>query len=218
MLGRSVYREDNMLLDKYKLVIFDWDGTLSTSTPIARAARFTKIRYSLSDIEKKRHLYKKVKFKDDMRTEEVSRLYAFIYDMYSYFYKPRLKEGVIELMKRLRKLGKRIAIFRDSNRYRLYDETKKLGIGLYVDYILSADTIKRFKPNPTGLISIARRFRVKKNECLYVGDMAVDVYTARFAGIDSCAVANGVDPYKLLKEVKPNYLLRNIESLLKTKN
>ena len=47
--------------------------------------------------------------------------------------------------------------------------------------------------------------------------MAVDVYTARFAGIDSCAIADGVDPYGLLKSVKPDYMVRSIEELMKDK-
>ena len=82
-----------------------------------------------------------------------------------------------------------------------------------VDWILSAESIKRFKPNPTGIVAIEKRLKVKAKDCVYVGDMAVDVYTARFAGVDSCAIANGVDPYNLLKRVKPTYLVRNIGAL-----
>ncbi len=192
-------------------------GPFSTSTPIARAARFTKIRYGLQDIERKRHLYKVDEVKDTLGAEEISRFYAFLFDLYSVFYKPRLKEGALDLVKQLRKKGKKIAIFSDSNRYRLFSETRRLGIRGNVDFILSADSIKRFKPNPTGIVALTKKFKVKKSECVYVGDMAVDVYTARFAGVDSCAIAKGVDPYMLLKGVNPKYLVRNIESLSRTK-
>lgn len=207
-----------MMLDRYKLVIFDWDGTLSTSTSIVRAARFTKLRYSLQDIEKNVHLYKQHEVEDNIEVEEINRFYALIFDLYSVFAKPKLKDGVIDMLKSLKKKGKKIAIFSDSNRYRLYSETRKLGVRKYADWVLSADSIKKFKPNPSGILAIIRRYNMKKKDCIYLGDMAADVYTARFAGIDACAIADGVDPYSLLKSVRPRYLKRNLNELLKGKS
>ena len=39
-------------------------------------------------------------------------------------------------------------------------ETKKLRCASYVDLVLSADTINKFKPNPTGLVTIVNKFKV----------------------------------------------------------
>lgn len=204
-----------MLLDKYKLVIFDWDGTLSTSSFIVKIARFAKTRYNREDIERKKDIYKVEEVTDTKAAEEINRIYAFLYSIYAVFYTPRLKRNAMALIKHLKKNGKKVAIFSDSNRHRLLMETKKLGVVDYIDFVLSADTIDKFKPNPTGLVTIAGKLKIGKKDCVYVGDMAVDVYTARFAGIDSCAIADGVDPYWLLKSVKPKYIARSIEDLWK---
>ncbi len=202
-----------MMLDRYKLIIFDWDGTLSTSSWIVKIARFFKWRYGKGYIERNKADYKVDSVTKLKKAEDISRTYSFFFSIYCLFYRPRLKHGVIELIKHLKKNGKKVAIFSDSNRYRLLVETKRLGMVDYVDFILSADSIDRFKPNPTGIIAIAQKFKKKRSQCLYVGDMAVDMYTAKFAGVDGCAVADGVDPYALLKSVDPVYIARNLEDM-----
>ncbi len=204
-----------MFLDKYKLVIFDWDGTLSTSTSLVNVSRFMKLRYGVKDIERRKSVYASETAENAKRDESMNRIYAFLYDLYSLFYRPRLKDGVLDLLMDLKKDGKKVAIFSDSNQYRLESETKALGIRGKVDMIMSADTIKKFKPNPAGLLMIAKKFKVDKSECIYLGDMVVDIYTARFAGIDSCAIADGIDPYSLLKRMKPDYLAKSISELPK---
>ncbi|MDE1834632.1 MAG: HAD-IA family hydrolase [Candidatus Micrarchaeota archaeon] len=186
---------------------------MSTSTPLVRIARFSRRRYNIQNIERKSSSYTVdtlVKLREE---EEASRFYDFVYTIYSKFYTPWLKDGVLDLFKALRKKGKKIAIFSDSNRYRLFIEARKLGILDKVDFVLSADSIKRYKPNPTGLMAIADKFGMRKRDCLYIGDMVVDIYTARFAGIDSCAVTDGIDPYDLLKSVNPKYISKNLLSI-----
>lgn len=198
-----------MLIDRYSLFIFDWDGTLSTSTSIVKLARLITRRYSVSHITVNSDRYRverMPKFKD----ERTGRLYSLAYWIYSIIYKPKLKPGVLELLKLLKKKGKKIAIFSDSNRFRLAIEVNRLGVMDYADFVLSADSIKKLKPNPTGLITIVKQFGYRKGRCIYVGDMASDVFTARFAGLKACAVADGVDSYGLLKRVGADYITRSI--------
>lgn len=205
-----------MLIDRYSLFIFDWDGTLSSPTFIVRVARLIKRRYSVSRISSHKGSYKIEKmprFKD----EKMSRLYALAYYIYSIFYKPKLKPGAIELFKLLKKRGKKIAVFSDSNRFRLAIEAKKLGIMDYADFVLSADTIKKFKPNPTGLMTIVNQFKFKKSDCIYVGDMAADAFTAKFAGVSFCAVADGVDSEELLEQVGADYIAKSLQSIKKVR-
>ncbi len=202
-----------MLIDRYRLFIFDWDGTLATSTSLVRAARLMQTRYNVGKIAKKR-----AKFKADKNTElnesvRLNRLYAFIYELYSAFYKPKLKPGALELLKLLKKRGKKIAIFSDANKHRLFIEARKLGVTEYSDFMLSAASIKRFKPDPTGIAKIVENFKCNKEECIYIGDMAVDAYVAKFAGISSCVVTDGVDPYDILRRAKPDHIVTNLAAI-----
>ncbi len=198
---------------KYDLFIFDWDGTLSTSTSLVKVSRYFQRRYSIDHI--RRH-GKPAGGQSAARAagrESIGRLYAKLYDFYSKFSRPKLQRGALDLLKTLRKRHKKVAIFSDSNRYRLMSEVRLLGVLPYVDLILSADSIKRYKPNPDGLFLIMRRFKVPKERSIYIGDMASDIMTSRFAGISVASVSNGVDPYALLKEIRPDYLFRNLGEL-----
>ncbi len=199
-----------MPISDYKLFIFDWDGTLSTSTLLVKLSRFLQRRYSVDYIKAHFRDYEKKGIKGIQVREEVNRTYAQLYELYSYFSKPRLQPGVVELLRELKERRKKVAIFSDSARYRLVREIRMLGLTSYVDFILSAESIGRYKPNPQGLLVIAQHFEIKKSDSLYVGDMASDILTARFARIDICSMGNGIDPYKLLKELKPDYLFRNL--------
>ena len=201
-----------MLIDRYSLFIFDWDGTLATSTTLVKAARLLQTRYKIETIDKQdwKSSESKAKIEDAVK---INRFYAMIYELYSTFYRPQLKPGALELLKLLKKKGKKIAIFSDANKHRLFIETKRLGVDKYVDFSLSAASIKKYKPNPIGIKEIVRRLGGKNKQSLYIGDMAVDVYVARFAGIDSCAVSDGVDPQDVLERVGPNHLVKNLKAL-----
>lgn len=204
-----------MSIRDYELFIFDWDGTLSTSTFIIRVSNLLKMRYLPKHIMKHEEEYREQAEKNIVITEERNKLISILYNFYSMFVMPELKPGGMELLKLLRKKGKKVAIFSDSQSYRLMTEVKKLGILEHVDFILSASSIGHYKPDPTGLMLIADKYKKGKKKVLYVGDMPSDVMTAKFAGFSSCALGDGLAPYSSFKEVRPDYLFRNIQAMLK---
>jgi HAD superfamily hydrolase (TIGR01549 family) len=204
-----------MLLEKYKLFIFDWDGTLSTSTALVRATRFLERRYDIGYIRKNRKRFEIRTVSELKAQERKNELFAFAYSIYSIFAKVKLKENALETVKFLKKRRKKIAVFSDSKKERIFIEMRELGMLDYVDFVLSADSIKRYKPNPTGLLLIAKKFNVRKGDVIYIGDMAADIFTARFAKIAACGIANGVDPDFLIKEAEPDYLFGNLASFLR---
>ncbi len=202
-----------MLIDRYSLFIFDWDGTLATSTTLVRAARLLQTRYNVKKLPKRGSGLRADSRAELVEAVKINRLYAFLYELYSAFYKPKLKPGALDLLKLLKKRGKKIAIFSDANRHRLHIEARKLGAEKYADFMLSAASIGRYKPDPTGITKIVERLGAGKGKSIYIGDMAVDVYVARFAGVASCAVSDGVDPEDVLREAKPAYLVPNLKAI-----
>ncbi|MDE1851067.1 MAG: HAD-IA family hydrolase [Candidatus Micrarchaeota archaeon] len=199
-----------MFLEKYDLFIFDWDGTLSTSSALVKVTRFLKRRYNIDYVRAHKELYTIGSMKDVRKKEGRAKLYSLIYDIYSRFTRAELKPGAMELLKALKKHRKKVAVFSDSNRHRLYIETRKTNAVKYLDFILSADSIRSFKPDPAGINTVIENFDVPKKRCLYIGDMAVDVFTAKFAGIGSCSVLDGLDPKDLLEKVGPDYFVEDL--------
>lgn len=146
----------------------------------------------------------------------MSRFYSVFDDAYSIFFRPRLKGDAIQLLEFLKRKHKKIAVFSDSKTYRIMKEMRELGVLKYFDCVITAESIDRYKPNPTGLLLLLDRFKTPKNKSIYIGDMASDVLTAKFAGMNSCAVSDGIDTHELLLDAKPTYAFRTLHGFLKT--
>jgi phosphoglycolate phosphatase len=63
----------------------------------------------------------------------------------------------------------------------------------YFDCVLGPESVARPKPHPDMIRAILAEFRLTARQCLYVGDMPLDVQTASAAGLDCLLLATG--PY-----------------------
>ncbi|MGB9732368.1 MAG: HAD family hydrolase [Candidatus Micrarchaeia archaeon] len=203
-----------MKLSEFELFIFDFDGTLSMPSFLVRLTRFFKRRYKIDFIIEHEDLFSKEgKVVVERRLEWREKLFSKIYDLYAFFFKPKIKPGTIEVLRELKRMKKKVALFSDGKEDRIRKELAMLRLEEYFDLILAADSIKIFKPNPTPLLLILRNMKVPKKKSVYIGDMAVDIMTARFAGISSCAVADGLGGKRDLEKAKPDFLFDNLKKL-----
>ena len=203
------------ILEKYDLFIFDWDNTLSSSTAPVNAIQCLKkgfaVRYARAHPEK----YTDGAKIGNMRiVENEHSFYSTLYDCYTYFFRPGLKKDALAVLKYLKRRGKKVAVFSDAKKYRLYTETRKSGVTEYIDLELSSEAIRYYKPHPAGLLLIMDRFKVGRKRTLYIGDAASDILTAEFAGVDGCGVADGIETYEGLKAARAKYVFRDLDSFL----
>ncbi|HEY1191774.1 MAG TPA: HAD-IA family hydrolase, partial [Gemmata sp.] len=69
---------------------------------------------------------------------------------------------------------------------------RALGLAPYFAHVLGPDDVQdRAKPDPAMLLEGLRRLDVSAPEAVYVGDMVVDVRTARAAGVPVWFVPTG---------------------------
>ena len=207
-----------MLLDENDLFIFDWDGTLVTSGILIRVSKLIKTRYRIDHILRHRDTYEVKSVAGLEIKEETNKIFSIIYGFYSKLTAVRMKDGSEELLRALKEKGKKVCIFSDSNATRLIGEVRKTNVLKYADFVLSADSINRYKPDPSGILIIANKYKTKRNRVVYVGDMASDVLTSRFAGVKACALADGLDPKQVIKQTKPDYFFNSIRDMLDSVN
>jgi HAD superfamily hydrolase (TIGR01509 family) len=110
-----------------------------------------------------------------------------------------LLPSVSETLPLLRASGLRLAVA--TNKALTFTERilTHLEVDRYFDCVLGPEAVARPKPHPDMIDTILAHFELTKQECLYVGDMPLDVDTASRAGLDCLLVATGPYPYPTLE-------------------
>ena len=170
---------------KNKLIIFDLDGVLINS--------INNMKYSLNKtsrelkIELKFEIYKKylgLPFEDIMKKMKISDNIKNIKKRYEFFSEQNLSKVKIKksFVGELIKLKKNfyLSVFTSKNRKRTLQILKKYKL---FDYIVTSDDIKKGKPNPEGLKKILSKFKISRNNCLFIGDSIYDYYASNSAKI-----------------------------------
>lgn len=208
-------------MSKPRLIIFDLDGTLVNAYPaIIESFNFTlkKLGYPLQNsltIRKavgwgdENLLRPFIKKKDLSKALKIYRRHH----RFSLLKKSYLFAGVKNLLKYLKKKNFKIAIA--SNRPTVFTKLiiKNLSIKEYIDYILCADRLKYIKPHPQILYEIIKKFSLKPEEALYVGDMVIDIEAGRRAEIKTVAVTTGSNTEEELALIKPFKIISRITQL-----
>ncbi len=92
---------------------------------------------------------------------------------------------------------------------------KSLGSRLkYFKLIVGHEQVKKLKPHPEGINFILKKINIDRSKTLIIGDSYVDVLAGRNAGIKTGVVSWGLDKWKELLKLKPDYLFENPEDLL----
>jgi 2-phosphoglycolate phosphatase len=88
-----------------------------------------------------------------------------------------------------------------------------LGIASYLNVVLGPEDVAHPKPAPDMLRAGVSRLRVTAEQTLYIGDMTVDIQTARAAGVSVWVVPTGSDEIETLRQAHPDRLLHNLGEL-----
>jgi len=79
----------------------------------------------------------------------------------------------------------KLAVLSLNTRTTIIESLKLAGIYEKIDYIVGREDVRKWKPNPKGLLKIRDHYGVKKEEIIYIGDLEKDVITGKNAGIEA---------------------------------
>ncbi|HZT80101.1 MAG TPA: HAD-IA family hydrolase, partial [Gemmataceae bacterium] len=88
-----------------------------------------------------------------------------------------------------------------------------LGVAPFFDVVLGPSDVPHPKPAPDMLREALRRLGVAPAEALYIGDMDVDVQTARAAGLPVWVVPTGSADRAALRAARPDRLIEGLGDL-----
>lgn len=207
---------------KYKMVVFDFDGTLVDSiSAIANGIVLAnqKIGIKPCSLETAKSVIG-LGFEDMVQIvapDLPSERYQEYIDIYVKYYRevdPHLElfKGVPELIQNLKDNSVKVAIATGKTRLGLDRITKRMGIDRWFDDTITSDEAKP-KPDPLMLEKLMQRNRLKKEEVVMVGDSVHDVRLAHAAGVDCIAVTFGATPAGTLSALKPKAVVGSIPQL-----
>lgn len=95
----------------------------------------------------------------------------------NYLVKTRPYDGIPELLRQLKTLGVKMAVFSNKTDEFTHNIVQALMPGLFDEVVgYTSEALK--KPNPAVALQIAERLEVAPSEMIYIGDSGVDMQTA----------------------------------------
>ena len=122
--------------------------------------------------------------------------------------------GAAELLAALRRAGKKIGLCSNTPRIFSIAILEHFKLSADFDSVLGPEDVPLPKPAPDMVRVCLERLGVSKESALYVGDMTVDIQTARAAGVPVWIVPTGSDDWQTLKDARPDRLLTDLQEMV----
>jgi phosphoglycolate phosphatase len=203
---------------RIQAVIFDFDGTLGDSyEAITASVNYVRGLHHLPPLsigQVRHHVGRGPEFlmKETVERGDVSANVAQYKAhhpgvMYS---GTRLYPGVADALAKMHTKGYRLAVCSNKPVAFTRDLLAYLKVAPYFTLVLGPEDVRRPKPAPDMLLAALERLQLAPHQALYIGDMTVDIQTARAAGVRVWSVPTGSDDRDTLLAAHPDRLLRDL--------
>ena len=210
-------------MDKTKIIILDFDGTLAdTAGVIIRTMQATiqelglpsrtdsqcaaMIGLRLAEIPAA--LYPEHEIDGDLYAATYRRLFH----IFNTDGAVELYPNVLETLKELKGRGLTLTIASSRSNASLTDYMKSLDLTDTITYILGAEDVKEGKPAPEPVIRTLKEFGFSPEEAIVVGDTVFDIKMGQNAGTRTCGVTYGNGSRESLSEA--DWLIDDFINLL----
>lgn len=211
-------------MDRYKVIMFDLDGTLTDSkVGITRSAQYALKKFGIIED----NLDKLEPFIGPPLTDSFSELYSFndsqIEQAIGYYreyfakrgwYENKAYEGIVNMLKTLK--GRRKKLIVATSKLTEFSEQilQYFNMGEYFDFVAGSNFEgTRVRKADVIRFAISNLKGYDKNDMVMVGDRKFDVYGARENGIHSIAVTYGYGSEIELAESKPEHIAHSVKEL-----
>ena len=209
---------------KYKLVIFDMDGTiLYTLDDICDGVNASLSKHGLpvrTKDEIRRHIGNGIRHEIESSVPEgtkESMIDAVFHDFHAWYEihcndRTRPYDGIVELLEDLKQAGIHCAVVSNKADYAVKALNEIYFKGLLEAGVGEKDGIAR-KPAPDEVDEVLRLLNMERNRAVYIGDSEVDIETAANAGMDCIGVSWGYRDRKWLQECGAEVFVDDVSQL-----
>ena len=197
---------------KYKVLLFDLDGTLCDSDEMLIQSFFALYKkYRPVKIRTREELIYfsgppiKKTLSDEFPDYPFEEIYKAFQVVSRELYRPYVKafDKEIETLKKLREAGYLLGVVTNKGAPLTKYSLEVSHIDGLFDVVISADDVNAPKPSPLGIDKALERLGIEdKGKVLYIGDNDIDYETATNAGTDAMLVTWGPREIKRVKDAK----------------
>lgn len=207
----------------YNNILFDWDGCLADTLSIwleGYKNLFEEYNIKISEKEIVNRVFGSWNGPANEgvknNKEFMDRLLIKVNKKLS---KISLHQNAKQVLKYFKTQGKKIAIVTSSKKDSVYPAFKYHGILELVDIYLTAESVKKHKPDPEIIEKTLKNFNGTIDETIIIGDSDKDVYAGQNANIDSVIFYptpnHHIYTKKKLTQLNPTYFIEDLLDLKK---
>ena len=199
-------------MNKYKVLLFDLDGTLCDTDEMLIQSFFALYKkYRPAKIRTREELIYfsgppiKKTLVDEFPDYPFEEIYKAFQETSRELYLPYVKafDNEIETLKKLREAGYLLGVVTNKGAPLTKYSLEVSHIDGLFDVVISADDVNAPKPSPLGINKALERLGIEdKGKVLYIGDNDIDYETATNAGVDAMLVTWGPREIKRVKDAK----------------
>lgn len=200
---------------RFEAALFDFDGTLADTLPLIAlswnhalgpifghqfsiqqvVARFGPTDAAMIAREMQGHTTQAI----SQATENYFAHYESAHDA------ARAFEGIGEMLADVRRAGFAVGLMTGKGRRAAEITLRLLGWESAFSCVVTGDETARPKPDPEGVMRVARELGVEPAKCIYVGDLPVDIQAGRSAGMATVAAGWNAFDADALKNAGPDF-------------
>lgn len=211
---------------RYKLVIFDMDGTiLNTLEDLANSLNYALVRSGFAErtISEVRSFVgngiRKLIERGVPRgtsNELIEKVLADFTEHYKLHCSDNTRpyDGIIELLTELKKQGLLIAVVSNKADYAVQLLCEEYFPHLFNAAVGEKNGVRK-KPAPDSVNEVLRQLKVQKCEAVYIGDSEVDIETARNAELECISVDWGFREHDYLVQKGAEKIITSPQEVMK---
>jgi putative hydrolase of the HAD superfamily len=130
----------------------------------------------------------------------------------------KLREGVMQTLKKLKKMGIKTAIVSDLTTHVQLKKMSKLGITPYIDVLVTSEEAGSEKPNPIMFLLTLNKLKILPQDAIMIGDNPTnDIAGGNAVGLDTALLSNkNLENFQSSQDYQtPNYIIKEVSEILK---